>query len=195
MATVAETDPNLASITNVNHIAYRCRDAEQTRWFYEDVLGLPLKIAFAEESIPGTGEASPFMHLFFQLPNGDFVAFFDNPSKATSDSFDPADSFDRHLAFEVPSREDLIARQKEINANGVMCLGPIDHGFVQSCYMYDPNGLQVEITCKTDTFEEHLKPKDARAALDEWVQRTRAEKEEKFGAEALDNRQILYPMG
>ena len=25
----------------INHVAYRCRDAEQTRWFYGEVLGLP----------------------------------------------------------------------------------------------------------------------------------------------------------
>ena len=40
-----EGTSGLKRLGNVQHAAYRCRDAAQTRWFYEQVLGLPLKIA------------------------------------------------------------------------------------------------------------------------------------------------------
>ncbi|KCZ86162.1 glyoxalase/bleomycin resistance protein/dioxygenase superfamily protein 9 [Hyphomonas adhaerens MHS-3] len=182
-------------LNNANHTAYRCRDAEQTRWFYEDVLGLPLRIAFSEENVPGTNEPTPFMHLFFQLGNGDFIAFFDEPTNATPAHFATAHSFDRHIAFEVDSEEEMLAWQKKINEKGVMCLGPVDHGFLKSVYMYDPNGMQVEITSKTPIYTEYAMeqgPK-ARKNLDEWVQRTREQKVGKFGAEALDKRKIPYP--
>ncbi|MEP3050857.1 MAG: VOC family protein [Erythrobacter sp.] len=184
-----------ARITNVNHIAYRCRDAEQTRWFYEDVLELPLRIAVQEEEIPGVGTPSPFMHLFFEMPNGDFVAFFDEPGRASSKDFEPADSFDRHLAFEVDTLEDVLSWQKKINEKGVMCLGPVEHGFVTSVYMYDPNGLQLEITTRDPNFTNFAQEQRgmAREQLDAWVERTRALKEEKFGSDALDLRDIIYP--
>ena len=47
----------------------------------------------------------------------------------------------------------MLAWQTRINAAGKTCLGPVDHDFVQSVYMYDPNGLQVEIT-KTDDYAD-----------------------------------------
>lgn len=182
-------------LNNANHTAYRCRDAEQTRWFYEDVLGLPLRIAFAEDHVPGTAEPTPFMHLFFQMGNGDFIAFFDEPTKATPDHFATAHSFDRHLAFEVETEAELLDWQKKINQKGVMCLGPVDHGFLKSVYMYDPNGMQVEITAKTAGYAEYAAAQKpvAREHLDAWVARTRQQKLDKFGAEALDCRNIPYP--
>jgi catechol 2,3-dioxygenase-like lactoylglutathione lyase family enzyme len=39
-------------IRGVHHSAFRCRDAEETRRFYEDVLGLPLKAALTFEKDP-----------------------------------------------------------------------------------------------------------------------------------------------
>ena len=32
----------MTSIKGLHHAAYRCRDSEETRAFYEDFLGLPL---------------------------------------------------------------------------------------------------------------------------------------------------------
>ena len=34
--------PTPAPVLGLHHFAYRCRDAEETRHFYEDILGLPL---------------------------------------------------------------------------------------------------------------------------------------------------------
>ena len=34
--------PAAAPVLGLHHSAYRCRDAEETRHFYEDILGLPL---------------------------------------------------------------------------------------------------------------------------------------------------------
>lgn len=79
--------PKLKRLGNVHHAAYRCRDAEQTRWFYEDVLGLPLAAAMVFDEIPGSGRKSDYMHLFFELGDGNFIAFFDEPSTATPDHF------------------------------------------------------------------------------------------------------------
>ena len=129
---------SLGVLHNANHVAYRCRDAEQTRWFYEDVLGLPLAIALVLDEIPGLNDPTPYLHLFFEMGNGDFIAFFDEPEGATAEQFERDHSFNRHLAFEVDGEDKLLAWQKQINERGVSCLGPVDHGFVKSVYMYDP---------------------------------------------------------
>jgi hypothetical protein len=66
----------------------------------------------------------------------------------------------------------------------------VDHDFVQSVYMYDPNGLQVEITCKADDYAG-IMAADASVAHDQlaqWTANTRADKEDRFGADALDQR-------
>jgi catechol 2,3-dioxygenase-like lactoylglutathione lyase family enzyme len=180
----------LKVIGNVHHAAYRCRDAEQTRWFYEDVLGLPLAAAMVFDHISGMEEKRDYMHLFFQLGDGNFIAFFDDPDTATENSFDRKDGFDVHLALEAASVEEMLAWQERINRCGKSCLGPIDHGFVKSVYMYDPNGLQVEITSKTPDYDAILAEDKAQVEtqMASWTEKTRAGKIEKFGAEAVDKR-------
>ncbi|MYA15448.1 MAG: VOC family protein [Gammaproteobacteria bacterium] len=180
----------LGRIRNAHHVAYRCRDAEQTRWFYEDVMGLPLAAALVLEEIPGLNEPTPYMHLFFEMGNGDMIAFFDEPQGATAEQFDRAHSFDRHIAFEVDGEDELLAWQERINGKGVSCLGPVDHGFVKSVYMYDPNGLQVEITTRTADYDEIMADElsNARDQIAAWSMRSRKVKVEKFGAEAVDVR-------
>lgn len=180
----------LAVLPSINHAAYRCRDAEQTRWFYEDVLGIPLVASLIREEIPGLEEDTPYLHLFFQLGNGNLVAFFDEPEGAAPEQFERAHSFDRHLAFEVGTEEEMLKWQERINAAGVSCLGPVDHGFVKSVYMYDPNGLQTEICVRTPIYDEVMakEQRDAHENIRKWNARTRAVKEAKFGAEAVDMR-------
>ena len=185
-----EASGNLRRLGNVHHAAFRCRDAEQTRWFYEEVLGLPLAAAMVFDALPGTGKKSQYMHLFFELGDGNFIAFFDEPESAAPEQFLRKDSFDVHIALEVESHEALLAWQARINAAGKTCLGPVDHDFVKSVYMYDPNGLQVEITCKSADYDEIMAADAASAQhhLTQWTSMTRADKEARFGAEALDMR-------
>lgn len=179
-----------APIKGVHHGAFRCRDAEQTRWFYEDVLGLTVEGAIMFETVPGTGQDDPYLHIFFRMENGEYIAFFDAPGSADPDWFKRKESFDMHFAFEVDSEVDLLAMQKRINEMGVSALGPIEHGFVKSIYMYDPNGIQIELTVRSpdhdDIFEhERASLKDE---LARWTTSTRQTKIDKFGKEAIDRR-------
>lgn len=183
---------SLKPLTNVHHFAFRCRDAEQTRWFYEDVLGLPLVAAVEDKrdfGEPGI-EPQPFMHLFFEMPDGNYLAFFDDPDVASEHHFKRKDSFDVHIALEAENEQQLIAWQNHIAALGKTCIGPIDHGFVKSMYMYDPNGLQVEITCRVNNYAEIMQSmKDTvKNQLHHWTEKTRARKIDKFGAEKIDKR-------
>ena len=47
-------------LQKLNHVAWRCIDAEQTRHFYEDILGLPLAHVVTEDHVPSTGEYRMF---------------------------------------------------------------------------------------------------------------------------------------
>jgi catechol 2,3-dioxygenase-like lactoylglutathione lyase family enzyme len=184
-----ERDP-VPKIDAVHHAAYRCRDAEQTRWFYEDVIGLPATAGLVLDTVPGTHAENPYMHIFFELGDGNYIAFFDAPGDADPTWFERKDSFDMHIAVEVDSEEKLLAMQSRIRSFGIKCAGPIDHGFVKSVYMYDPNGIQFEITVRAPDHDKIMSDEKAVLAkrLAEWTATTRAAKEAKFGADALDLR-------
>ena len=182
--------PALKPLKHIHHMAFRCRDAEQTRWFYEDVLGLPLTMALDFDEEPGTGRKTDYMHLFFEMGDGNFIAFFDAPDDMEESMFRAKHAFDIHLAFEVDTLEELKAWRRRINKAGRPCFGPIDHEFIHSIYMYDPNGIQVEITIKDQNYAEIVAKDQARAheVMKAWTEKTRQRKLEKCGAEALDQR-------
>lgn len=182
--------PEPRPILGVHHGAFRCRDAEQTIWFYSEVLGLVDRTGIVLDEVTGTGEEDPYMHLFFPMQNGEFIAFFDAPGSADPDWFARKESFDMHWAFEVASEEDLLSMQERIKSYGVSALGPVDHHFVRSVYMYDPNGIQVELTYRVPEHDRILAGETEKfdATLAAWTKRTRDAKVAKFGAEAIDRR-------
>lgn len=187
------TSPSsLSALGNIHHAAYRCRDAEQTRWFYQDILGLKLAAAFEEDIDFGEnlGRKRHFLHIFFELADGNYLAFFDEPGISKEADFVRKDSFTMHIALEARNREDMLAWQAHINQAGKTCLGPVDHGFVQSVYLYDPNGIQVEITFRVEGYSDLMKAheREAKANLNAWTAKSRSTKEARFGTAKLDAR-------
>jgi len=61
--------------------------------------------------------------------------------------------------------------ESRIEAAGLQCAGPIDHGFVKSVYFADPNGLPLEITTRVARHDEIMAEELAahRNALAEWT--------------------------
>jgi catechol 2,3-dioxygenase-like lactoylglutathione lyase family enzyme len=165
-----------ALLRGIHHSAYRCRDAEETRAFYEDLLGLPLAAALEEEREPGSGRKHPFVHIFFKMGDGNYIAFFDAPSSAAAGSFDLVHGFDRHVAFEVADEAEQQQWQARLNAAGVPCFGPIDHGFVKSVYFSDPNGLPLEITTRVAAHDAIMADEaaHARAVIAGWTAKKQA---------------------
>jgi catechol 2,3-dioxygenase-like lactoylglutathione lyase family enzyme len=181
-----DVGPSAPPLSGVHHAAYRCRDAEETRAFYQDLLGLPLRAALVFEEEPGTGRKRPYMHLFFELGDGRFIAFFDVPDSAKPEHFAMKHGMDVHIALEAASMAEVLQFKERLTARGVPCFGPIDHHFVHSLYFYDPNGLNVEITCRDPShdavmLEEGAKAQDMIAA---WSARTAERKRERGVAPA-----------
>jgi len=136
-------------IQSLHHYAYRCRDAEETRVFYEDILGLPLVHTVYHDNVPSTGEYHPYFHIFFQLADGSCLAFFDLLD-GTGCAPDPATPpWVNHLALSVDSRERLLQMKERLEAHGVDVLGVVDHKIFDSIYFFDPNGIRLELAFQT----------------------------------------------
>ena len=87
-------------IKGLHHNAYRCRDSEETRRFYEDFLGLPLvQRSRSSETKTGRKTGAGVLHTFFQLDDGSCLAFFEAPDMPFE--FKEQHDFDLHIALEV----------------------------------------------------------------------------------------------
>ena len=147
-------------IKGLHHNAYRCRDSEETRGFYEDFLGLRFVSAF--EIDEGRG-----LHSFFEMDDKSCLAFFEVPGRPFD--FKRQESLDLHIALGV--EPDVFDRMLEkARSEGVEVRGPVDHGFVRSIYMRDPNGYVVELTASTGVRQEIMDPavSKPREALVRW---------------------------
>lgn len=167
------------AIKGFHHVAYRCRDAAETKKFYVDLLGLRQSAALAFDKDPSGGDRA-FMHLFFEMADGNFIAFFDAPSSASEDVFTMKDGIDDyHFAFEVETEDEMKAFMERLKEAKVPVFGPIDHHFCHSIYFFDPNGLACEITRRDEKHDAILGEEGAKAAdtLKAWSEKTSAIKQ------------------
>ncbi len=141
-------------IKGLHHNAYRCRDSEETRAFYEDFLGLPLSGALAINETK-SGRQTKVLHTFFRMDDGSFLAFFEAPG--TPFEFKPQHDFDLHIALEV-TPDDLQAMLAKGKAAGIETRGPSDHRFIDSIYFRDPNGYVIELTAKRSDHDAAMDP-------------------------------------
>jgi glyoxylase I family protein len=162
-------------IKSLHHVAYRCKDAKQTADFYTRVLGLEYAMAVAEDRVPSTGEAHPYMHIFFRMDDGNYVAFFELPESPEMGRDANTPLWVQHLALKVADEETLLRNKSRIESHGVEVLGPVDHGICKSIYFFDPNGHRLELA--VDTMSPEMKQRlssVSEAMLQEWSKTKRA---------------------
>lgn len=163
------------NILKLNHFAWRCRDAEETRHFYEDILGLPLTHVIKQDYVPSTGEYCPYVHIFFQMGDGSIIAFFDLGDGKVTKPDPETPAWVNHIALQLGSVEDVHAAKRRLSEAGIEVVGVTDHGIIQSIYFFDPNGLRVELTAWSATEEELAeKARVAHAELSDWTNRPKA---------------------
>lgn len=158
----------------VNHLALVCKDMAKTVEFYRDVLGMPLVKTI---DLPG-GRGQ---HFFFDMGNGDSLAFFWFPKAAeahpgisapaalpTQGDFSSAHGSMNHIAFNVPA-EKFDEYYERLQAKGVAVTKILNHDdsdtqssdhmhdgvFVRSVYFFDPDGVCLEFAAWTKTFGDH----------------------------------------
>ena len=179
------TLPAPAAIQQLHHYAYKARDAEETRHFYEDILGLPLYHIIQSDYVPSTGEYCPYTHFFFRLQDGSFIAFFD-----LGDDVKPLPSpntplWVNHISFRVNTVQDLENTKTRLQAHGIEVLGVTDHHIFKSIYFFDPNGIRLELAAQVASAEEmHKNSTTARARLDAWTERKAQWRRERAGGQA-----------
>jgi catechol 2,3-dioxygenase-like lactoylglutathione lyase family enzyme len=72
-STYLKTDRPASSARGLHHFALVCSDVERTVRFYQEVLEFPLTEIFENRDYPGSN------HFFFDIGNGNLLAFFDLP--------------------------------------------------------------------------------------------------------------------
>ena len=162
------------SVSRLHHLAYMCRDAEETRVFYEDILGLPLVHIVQSDMVPSVGEKVSFAHVFFELRDGSYLAFFDLGHDVTPLPSPNTPSWVNHLALEMDTVEEVRDARERLIAAGLEVKGVTDHDFINSIYFFDPNGIRLELTVRTR--DEEWMADEARTAHEKlagWTARKR----------------------
>ncbi|HEX7932283.1 MAG TPA: VOC family protein [Paraburkholderia sp.] len=160
---------SLPPVLGLHHFAWRCRNAEETRHFYEDILGLPLVHLIRLDRVPSTGEYCPYVHLFFEMADGSNIAFFDLGDDTAAEPSSNTPPWVNHIALRVATLDALDTMKQRLVDHGIEVLGVTDHHFVRSIYFFDPNGLRLELTvpvAPAETLATYRK--EARPALDAW---------------------------
>ena len=176
------SDPNLvktftqlpppAPIQQLHHYAYRAKDAEETRHFYEDILGLPLFHIIQSDIVPSTGEYCPYTHFFFRLQDGSCIAFFDLGDDVAALPSPNTPLWVTHISFRVNTVVELEAMKTRLQAEGVEVLGITDHHVFKSIYFFDPNGVRLELTAQLAS-DAHMQKESStvHATLAAWTAR------------------------
>src|SRR5213592_1837294 len=95
---MTNTIPPASGIRKLHHNAYRCRDSEETRKFYEEFLGLPLvQSLWIKET--KSGRQTDALHTFYRMDDGSCLAFFEAPDMPFE--FKRQHDYDLHIALEV----------------------------------------------------------------------------------------------
>lgn len=120
----------------VHHVAFICREVEETVRFYQEFLGFPLVELVENRDYRGSS------HFFFDIGNGNLLGFFDFPGHDHPDFTETVGGL-QHLAISVSGKQFTDAKAK-LDEAGVDYLGP-DRGVEDSLYLRDPNGVNVEL--------------------------------------------------
>ena len=159
--------------TRLHHNAYVTADMEATRYFYEDLIGLPLVATWCEAD-ELFGKERVYCHCFFGLADGSALAFFQFADPDDQNLFGPkmpASPF-HHIALNCDARTQEQAK-KRLEAAGYNepKLYVLEHGYCKSLYAADPNGMILELTVDNPEAAKDARARraTAHAELKRWL--------------------------
>ncbi|MBB4687878.1 VOC family protein [Amycolatopsis jiangsuensis] len=117
----------------IHHTALLSGDVERTIAFYQDVLGFPLTELIENRDYPGSS------HFFFDVGNGNAVAFFDLPGLDLGPYAEVLGGL-HHLALSLTPDQWAGARER-LDRAGVQY--QLESG--TSIYFTDPDGARIEL--------------------------------------------------
>src|SRR5664279_6186680 len=122
-----------SSARGIHHVALLCADVERTVVFYQEVLEFPLTEIFENRDYTGSN------HFFFDIGNGNLLAFFDLPGLALGPYAEVLGGL-HHLDISVEPQRWARLR-KNLDIAGVEYL--LESG--TSIYFRDPDGARLEL--------------------------------------------------
>jgi catechol 2,3-dioxygenase-like lactoylglutathione lyase family enzyme len=117
----------------LHHVALLSSDVERTVRFYQDTLGFPLTEIFENRDYRGSN------HFFFDIGNGNLLAFFDFPGLDLGPYAEVLGGL-HHIAISVEPEQWERARQR-LDAAGVA----YQQESGTSIYFRDPDGARLEL--------------------------------------------------
>jgi catechol 2,3-dioxygenase-like lactoylglutathione lyase family enzyme len=128
-----QTDRPASSARGLHHCALLCREVERTVRFYQEVLEFPLTEIFENRDYPGSN------HFFFDIGNGNLLAFFDLPGIDLGPYAEVLGGL-HHLAISVEPR-----RWEQLKEN--LDRAGVDYQTESetSVYFRDPDGARLEL--------------------------------------------------
>lgn len=170
--------------SNLHHNAHVTTDMEAVRKFYEEIIGFPLIATWCEKA-DLFGKERTYMHCFFDIGDGECLAFFQFADKEDAKEFGPElplSAF-RHLAMKVDQEtQDGIRDRLEAAGYEAPKMYILNHGYCYSLYVYDPADLLIEFTVDHDEVDKINAEQKAKAhsELARWLSGDHAPNNEQF---------------
>jgi catechol 2,3-dioxygenase-like lactoylglutathione lyase family enzyme len=132
-ATYITPDRPASSARGIHHAALICSNVEQTIKFYQGILEFPLTDLFGNRDYKGS------THFFFDVGNGNLLAFFDFPGLGLGPYMETLGNIN-HIAISV-TKEKWDHLRTKLDAAGV------DYQVASgtSIYFKDPDGVRLEL--------------------------------------------------
>src|ERR1700722_10406392 len=156
-------------VRHIHHHAYACWDSEETRHFYEDILGMPL-VATIVRKDPLRTDGSMYCHTFFEIADGSVLEFFEHTSLFHPKDFIARSGFHRNVALEVGGNAMVRQFKRKLDVAGVTN-ALTNHGVSLSLRFNDPNGLILELMANIAASLEpaHTSRASAHSELQQWL--------------------------
>jgi catechol 2,3-dioxygenase-like lactoylglutathione lyase family enzyme len=162
-------------IDRIHHVAYRCKDARETVLWYQKYLNMDFILAIAEDQVPSTKAADPYMHVFLDAGQGNVLAFFEIPNSPPMGRDINTPAWVQHIAFKVDSEATLKEVMQRLQADGIEVVGITDHTIFKSIYFFDPSGHRVELAADCASPRQLQRLDEVKwEMLEEWARTRRA---------------------
>jgi len=133
--------------SRLHHNAHVTKDMEAVRKFYEEIIGMPLVATWCEQT-ELFGKERTYMHCFFDMGDGECLAFFQFADEDDQKEFGPELPLSgfRHIAMKVQDKAAQDAIHNRLVAAGYKApqMYILDHGYCNSLYVCDPSDLIIE---------------------------------------------------
>jgi catechol 2,3-dioxygenase-like lactoylglutathione lyase family enzyme len=132
----------------IHHLAVSTNRMRDQLEFFTDVLGAELKALYWMHGIEGT------FHGFVRLNDFCSIAFVQGPKVTAGDNTRNIEGAMQHVAFNVPTYDDLLGMRDRIRSRGMNVFGPVDHGFCRSIYFAGLEGMMLEVATSQVPLDE-----------------------------------------